>query len=494
MIINNTNLIIDKHDKFYNDILHYFIKIEDNLVKELYYINEDEDIVIDKGLRFLLPKELFENCEDVSSREIDVDAKNDPEFYRNLLDNIVLRDDQILTVIKAVKNKRGLFQLPTGSGKTICIAAILKYYYKMLGYYPNTLIFEPTNYLVDDMVNRFTDYGIPVSKYKDHRNKIDGVVISHPMSLYNDLKDESSVFEEVKIFIGDEFHHQSCETWYSIYNSLVNVEVCLGFSASIISRSKLPITDISKLTYNEAVIIGCTGNIVMDVPVSYYIEKGILAKPVLFRMSNPANEFVYDDKNWHLLREKKLESPNRTKIICKIATMLSLIKYKVLILTSTKNHANNLMKLFNEYGIGNKCVCSFGGGIYLKLDENGNLVDCRNENPKEKFDSGDFNIMIGTTHLYEGADIPNLDAVILASVGRKARKLIQGVGRSLRKSKTGKYAYIFDFDDYQNGILKMHSELRMNMYREIIGIDNSYIYDHCTFDRFKEYFKLLEGL
>ena len=495
MLIDNLHIIIDKESKWYEDITKYLIKIEEDEVKEIYNINDDEDIEIDRGLRFLLPQELIKECIDVSSHDIDVDIKQDKEFYRNILDDISLRDDQILTVMKCLYHKRGLCQCSTGSGKTICIAALIQYYYRMLGYYPNTLIFEPTNYLVEQTIERFREYGIPATKYSDSRNKIEGVVISHPMSLYNDLKKDDSIFDDVKIFIGDEYHHQSCNTWYTIYNGLSGVEVALGFSASIIDSNKLPITDISQLDYNESVLFGCTGNIIVDIPASYYIQIGVLATPVLFRMYNPASEWVYDDKNWHQLRKNKLESANRTKLICDTTTVFNIFNYKVLILTFTKNHAESIIRKLKDYGISDKCVCSYGGGVYLKLDkETDELIDCRDEDPKSKFESGELNIMIGTTHLFEGADVPHLDVVILASVGKQARKLIQGVGRGLRKTKNGNFAYIIDFTDTNSSVLRYHSELRLGMYKEIIGITPDHIFNNYSIQKLKEALKILENL
>lgn len=493
MYVTNTQIIISEDNPYYEDILKYFVKIVEDEVKPLYELDEDSgEILIDKGLRFLLPKSVFTDVEDISSHDIDITIKEDPEFYRNILDGITLRDDQIMTVMKCLYHKRGVCQLPTGSGKTICIAAILKYYYLMLGYYPSTLIFEPTDYLVEDMISRFNSYGIPATKYKDHRKKVEGVTVSHPLSLYNDLKDED-LFDEVKIFIGDEFHHQSCNTWYSIYHNLENVEVCIGFSASIIDNNKFPITSLSNLEYEEAVIIGCTGSIIVNIPISFYIEKGILATPVLLRMSNAANEWVYDDRNWNQLRSKKLESNARTKIICDVCTLFNIINFKVLIITGTKKYAEKLVYEFKKYHIADKCILSYGGGVYLKMDKDGQLINCKDEDPKNKFKEGEYNIMIGTTHLLEGADVPNLDVICLPEIGKKARRLIQGVGRSLRVTKHGHYAYIIDFDDYMNGVLSHQSNLRMSMFKELIGVSSENIFDHCKLSDVKEIVRKLEN-
>lgn len=389
-------------------------------------------------------------------------------------------------------NKSGVFV--HNCGKTIIIAAIIKYYGMMLGYYPTTLIFEPTNYLVNEMIERFNSYGIPATKYSDHRQSIEGVTISHPMSLYNDLQKDDELFSEVKIFIGDEIHHQSCNTWSTIYNSLNSIEVSLGFSASIIDQSKIPVVRLSDLTYEEAVIFGCTGNIIMNLPTSYFIKIGVLATPVLFRMSNAASEWVYDDRNWHQLMQKKLESNTRTKIVCDCTTLFNILDFKTLIIVSTKRYAEKIIRKLDEYHIKDKCVLSYGSGVYLKLNDNNELVDCRDEDPKSKFSSGELNIMIATTHLLEGVDVPNLDVVILPQIGKKDRRIIQGIGRALRKTKHGHYAYIIDFDDYMSGVLKYQSDTRMKMYKEVIGIKECDIYDHFSLSSMKQVVKRLENI
>lgn len=53
---------------------------------------------------------------------------------------------------------------------------------------------------------------------------------------------------------------------------------------------------------------------------------------------------------------------------------------------------------------------------------------------------------------------------------------IQGLGRVLRKTKSGNMAYIVDFTDSQDVVLRKHSRMRMERYRDVIGIPNDRIY------------------
>ena len=188
-----------------------------------------------------------------------------------------------------------------------------------------------------------------------------------------------------------------------------------------------------------------------------------------------------------------MESPRRTELIAKIASFLANLKFKSLILVGTKVHANQILELVDKYGLGEVCRCSFGGGVYLKYDSaKKSVVSCKGEDTMEGFESGKFRILIGTSHIYEGADIPNLDVIILSSVGKSLRKYIQGVGRGLRRSKTGKFAHIVDFTDHYDAVLSKHSRDRLQMFQDVIGVSSSNIYESLSFRRFKEIFCRIE--
>ena len=149
-----------------------------------------------------------------------------------------------------------------------------------------------------------------------------------------------------------------------------------------------------------------------------------------------------------------------------------------MILVNTVEWSRTLLKQFNDYGLSDR-VCASYGSSKFEYYEHGELVSTKKDMFAD-FDSGKFKIMIGTTHLYEGADIKSLDVIILAFGGKTERLQVQGIGRALRKTKTGNYAYIVDFTDTEDRILSYHSKLRMNRYKEIIGISDKDTYDKIS--------------
>lgn len=459
------------------------------------YIMSGNTMMIPRGFDSFIPNQFSRTYKTSSEISTDYSKVNLQELFK-LSDSVTLRDDQVIGIMKMIMNKRGIVQLATGSGKSEIMVGFLKLINAINGYYPTTIILEPTLLLVEEMVSRFESYGVKVTEYsqirKDGISDNSGIIITHPKSLLNDLNKNDKLLNPVKIILSDEGHHSSCETWFKIMIGCINAEFSIAMSASVISPSKIPVMNLNKLLPEESLVIGATSNIIYYRNPSYYIEKGILAHPIVFRMYNPANEYVYSLKNWQAIRKRRLESPHRNGLCAQVASFFSYYGYKVLILVGTKEQAFKILKFIDDYGLSNIARCSFGSGEYWRHDTNQPVICDKSEDPMKEFSSGECKILIGTSHIYEGADIPNLDCVILASAGKKLRRVIQGIGRGIRRSKTGNYAYIIDFTDSKCPVLSRQSRLRLEMYREIIGVKNQDIYNDLEFISMKNIFSNLE--
>lgn len=495
---NNFGRVSSSDPGLINSLTQYLVSVDksdkDNpVVQPLYNIDSNGDLLIPYGLLKFIPDSVSRI--DKKSEEIPNEFEIDYDKIAHSFGNIVLRDDQLIGIRKMLLLRRGIMQLATGAGKTEIMAGFLMGLKEICGYIPDTIILEPTLLLVNSTVERLRRYGIDVSAYSESRGSISGVLVTHPTSLNNDLEKNPDLLRNLKVFLSDEGHHLQADTWNRLLVSCSNIEFSIAMSASVIDPNRIPIVELGRLDYNEVLVVGATGDVIMNIPPSYYIQKGILANPILFRLSNPADEYCRKEYDWHQIRKYRLESPARTQLVAKCSAFLANSGYKVLILVGTKEHAYKILNLIYNYGLGDLCRCSFGGGSYFKWDqESSKAIACKDENTMEGFESGTFKILIGTSHIYEGADIPNLDAVVLSNAGKTLRKVIQGIGRAIRRSKTGKYAYIIDFTDHFDKVLSKHSKSRRDMCTSIIGVDPSNIFDSCTFESFKQKFYELEGL
>lgn len=500
--VYNNRIEVSKNDKRYNEIKRVF-KGRREQVKglieyiDLYSINPSTGALeLPRGYDTWLSN-LFELDYELSST-IDISNFSVDDIYScsKLSDEVTLREDQIVALKKMLYLKRGIVQLATGSGKTEIMSAFLKCIYKILGYYPPTLVLEPSILLVEGTIERFKKYDIPAkdsSEFKD--SKIDGVVVSHPLSLNKIIEKDPNILDNLVILLSDEGHHLQANTWNTITINSKNLEYSLCMSALVIDYDKIPSTNslssLLSLSLDELRVIGGTGRVLINISPDYYIRKGVLSYPHLYRIYTLADEKV-SLKSWARIRKVVLESDYRISLVSKLASYLCSCGYKTLILVGTKVVANKITKLISNYTGESLVRSSFGGSAYYKYDPDlDKVVKCKkDEDVKSKFDNSECRILVGTSHIYEGADIPNLDAVILVEVGRSSRKYIQGVGRCLRKTKTGKYAHIIDFTDSRNPILSYHSVLRRKMFVSKIGGRN--IYDNLSFEEFKKIFARLE--
>ncbi len=401
-----------------------------------------------------------------------------------------LRDDQVTAVRKALYFGRGIIQMPPGSGKTEVQAAVLK---ALLSNNKDlkVLVIEPTTELGEGVVERFNNYNLNASFYSNTRNTDSQVIVAHVSALLNDLEKDKNLLEDFKVVIWDESHHSQCSTWLKLNLALKNVEVSLGFSALAIDEKNINVNNYENMSYPEKLISGSTGRVLFHVGSSYYIDRGFLATPIVFQLDNIVEEVSSKDNDWHNLFSKGINSVKRNNLVAKVVNMFSFYGRKALVLVGTKEQAFDIVEILIENFDVNLLV-SFGGkeSYFVK---NGSIESYKG-GVLDYFNSGEYLILLATTHLDEGVDIQNLDACVLASGGKKDRRLIQRLGRVLRKTKTGKNAYIIDFADKGNGVLHYHANQRVGLYEKLIGVTKKDIIKVHSISMLDTNFKTLEEI
>lgn len=466
----------------------------------LYSIIENDAIVIPQGLLSLI-SDYFSNSKVIDMRKKSP-LENTEEYisriqeYKNILDGIELRNEQIFALRKILYFKRCIVQLATGAGKTEILCSLVKVLTDINnGVTPTTLVLEPSIKLVKDTISRFDKYRIPVVKYSDSRKIIENVVnVCHPMSLGNDVEKDSMHLNNVEVLLCDETHHMSSESFRKPKYYMHNLSYSVGVSASAVAEDHVGSKSISDYTYSELLTIGALGPVVMNVKAGFLIDNDKLASPILFMVKNLANEKLRDEdkNNWNKICSIRLESENRTKLVAESAQFFHSVKRKSIILVNTVRWARSIMKVLDKFDLTEYTRASFGGGVFEKYDRDTDQFVNDTDDVFDKFSKGEYDILIGTSHLYEGADIKNLDTIILAYGGKSERLQIQGIGRVLRKTKTGKYAYIVDFTDSNDVVLSKHSKLRLERYKDIINIPEDHIFYDISVSDFRKIFNHLE--
>jgi len=274
------------------------------------------------------------------------------------------------------------------------------------------------------------------------------------------------------------------------------IDYSIGLSASAIQIDHVGKPKMTDYSSDELNIIGSTGPLVMNVTSGHLIEKGRLATPVVLVMNNPADEPIPEVEiaNWHRIVSDKLYSSYRTHITCETAQFFSNNNRKVLILVNTVEWSRILMKYIYKINSG-LCLfntrASYGGGKFEYFDGKEFVND--SSDVLDKFSDGEYSILIGTSHIYEGIDVSNLDAIILAFGGKKERMVFQGIGRALRKTKNGKYAYIVDFNDKNDPVLSSQFRKRTKMYKEVMRVPDDMFFNNVETDELEGIFNKLEN-
>ena len=106
-------------------------------------------------------------------------------------------------------------------------------------------------------------YGVPAVPYSESRGVIEGIMVTHPSSLNNDLKKNPDLLKNLKVFLSDEGHHLQADTWNRLLKSAPGIEFSIAMSASVINPARIPVTELNHLDYGEALVIGDTVNIIM---------------------------------------------------------------------------------------------------------------------------------------------------------------------------------------------------------------------------------------
>ena len=71
--------------------------------------------------------------------------------------------------------------------------------------------------------------------------------------------------------------------------------------------------------------------------------------------------------------------------------------------------------------------------------------------------NNNIDVLISTSVLDEGVDISGINAIIYARGMVSSRKLLQGIGRGLRKKSDGSRLRFYDFIDNMHSSLLQHS-------------------------------------
>lgn len=197
-------------------------------------------------------------------------------------------------------------------------------------------------------------------------------------------------------------------------------------------------------------LMAVSGPIGIRVTEKQLIDSGILAKPYFkFVRSASRPKYLQKRTQWQsAYRIGIVENDARNQQIVEEAKKAKENGLSVMCLVLQKAHGALLKKMMREAGLKTEFI--FGE----------NNADERQQKLNE-LKNRDIDVLIGSTILDVGVDVPAVGMVILAGGGKAEVALRQRIGRGLRAKKKGpNVCFVVDFDDQYNNHLINHAAQR----------------------------------
>jgi len=354
----------------------------------------------------------------------------------DLLDGVTLRDYQIDAIERLIHRERGIAKMATNAGKTVVFAALIK----LLGN-ANALVVVQSKDLLYQTSKRLSEYlGRSVGLIGDSQRDEDDICVATIQTLASLKKHKVPIqkrFAENRILICDESHHVSASQTFDILMRIPGW-YRYGFSGTPLDRGRL----------NDLKLIACTGSLQVEVSNLELIEQEWSAKPLIFLHDVPSLEGFWSSEYQEAYEACIVADPVRNEMIADLAVD-EMKRGSILIIVSRIEHGLLLQQMIPD-------------SIFV----NGSSPVSVRQDILRRLGRGDRLCCIATQIFDEGVDVPALDTLILAGGGKSHLKLLQRVGRGLRKKEGRNIVHIHDFLDGSNKYHLTHTEERVSVYRQ----------------------------
>lgn len=301
-------------------------------------------------------------------------------------------------------------------------------------------------------------------------NPFDRKVISQKVS--NLAKSGASRRDETLRFLEgigflclEEAHEVSSNSFYNISNLCKNAHYRLALTATPFMK------DDEEANMR---LMAVTGPIGIRVTEHLLIQRGILAKPYFkyIKTSNAPN--LRRKSSWmSAYKHGIVEHDWRNQCIVAEAQRAKRYGLSVMVLVNRSEHGRILLDMLKTAGL----TAQFIYGAHEQQERKIAL---------QHLERGHLDVLIGSTILDVGVDVPSVGLVIIASAGKAEVNLRQRIGRGLRAKKSGpNVAFILDFEDRHNVHLIKHSRERRRIVESTPGFAENIVadfdYEGCGF-------------
>lgn len=376
-----------------------------------------------------------------------------PDFYTHLKLPYEVREYQHDAISTALDRHRAVLVSPTGSGKSLILYCLMRH---VLGTEKGKiLVIVPTTGLVEQMYKDFADYGYDVENKvhriysgKDKTTK-KRVIISTWQSIY---KFPKAWFEQFDAVFGDECHGFKSKSLSSIMNKSTEAKYRFGLTGTLDGTQT-----------HKLVLEGLFGPVYEVTQTKKLQDDGTLAPLditvlMLTYADNTRENFgnrTYQDEIDFIIKHDK-----RNKFIRNLA--LNQKGNTLVLFQRVEKHGEVLFNLIRDKAEEGRKVFFVAG----KVD-----TDDR-EAIRQIVETQNNAIIVASLGTFStGINIRNLHNIVFASPSKSQIKVLQSIGRGLRKSDDGSTTQLFDLADdlhwkTRKNFTLLHSAERVKIYNK----------------------------
>jgi superfamily II DNA or RNA helicase len=367
--------------------------------------------------------------------------KNWPKGHPKEGTPVELRDYQISIVNNFLENPQSLQEIATGAGKTLMTAALSNSVEK----YGRSIVIVPNKSLVTQTEADYINLGLDVGVYFGDRKEYNKThTICTWQSLNNMLKKTKA--GEAEVDIGDFIEGVVCVMVDEVHMAKADALKTLltGVFSKVPIRWGLTGT-IPKAKFEAQSIYVSLGNVIGKLSASELQDQGVLARCYVNIMQlQDGKEFTnYQSELKHLLEDSER--------LDKIASLISGI-----------NDTGNTLILVDRVNAGKEIVSRLPGSVFVSGATNMN-------ERKEEYDevaTASNKIIVATYGVAAvGINIPRIFNLVLIEPGKSFVRVIQSIGRGIRKAEDKDHVQIYDITSSCK-FAKRHLTQRKAFYKE----------------------------
>lgn len=348
---------------------------------------------------------------------------------------ITPRDYQLNAYSHACSEGRSLIISPTGSGKSLIIYLAVRWFLEH--YDDSVLIVVPTTSLVEQMTKDFADYSSEDEGF-DAESEIHKIYSGKEKHDFNSrivittwqsaVTCEKSWFRRYGMVVGDEAHLFKAKSLNTIMAACVNASYRIGTTGTLDGS-----------TCNERVLIGNFGPVHKVISTKELIDNNTLAdlkvKCIVLKHNDELKKSV-SKMDYKSEIDVIAGLPSRNNFIAKLA--LDQTGNTLVLFNLVEKHGKPLYALINSFSLDDRKIFYVSGEVNASDRE-----EIREITEKEK--NAIIVASVGT--FSTGINIKNLHQIIFASPTKSQIRVLQSIGRGLRKSDNGSRTTVYDISD-----------------------------------------------